>query len=253
MTGGAVSKVVASNNTAFSVGDIVVGNTGWQEYARLTTARGCARSIRLSRPISTGARRSRHARDDRLYRPAQHRPAQAGRDPGRGRGQRRGRRGRRPDRETEGLPRRRHRRRRRTRCATSPKNSASMSASIIAPPDFADRLRAAVPNGIDIYFENVGGHVWEAVFPLLNKFARMPVCGLIAHYNDIEPRQGIDRLPHPHALDPQQPPHVARLHRRAISPIRPRTSCATSAAGSRPARSSTARTSCMASRRRRKR
>ena len=62
-------------------------------------------------------------------------------------------------------------------------------------PDFAERLHAAVPNGIDIYFENVGGHVWDAVFPLLNKFARIPVCGLIAHYNDIEPRQGIDRLP----------------------------------------------------------
>ena len=33
------------------------------------------------------------------------------------------------------------------------------------------------------------------MFPLLNKFARIPVCGLIAHYNDIELRQGIDRLP----------------------------------------------------------
>jgi NADPH-dependent curcumin reductase CurA len=61
--------------------------------------------------------------------------------------------------------------------------------------DFPAQLRAAVPNGIDIYFENVGGHVWDAVFPLLNKFARIPVCGLIAHYNDSGPRQGIDRLP----------------------------------------------------------
>jgi len=50
-------------------------------------------------------------------------------------------------------------------------------------PNLARRLQAACPNGIDIYFENVGGAVFEAVRPLLNNFARIPVCGLIAHYN----------------------------------------------------------------------
>lgn len=49
--------------------------------------------------------------------------------------------------------------------------------------DFPARLAAACPNGIDVYFENVGGAVWQAVLPLLNKFARVPVCGLIAQYN----------------------------------------------------------------------
>ncbi|MBI5260842.1 MAG: NADP-dependent oxidoreductase [Bradyrhizobium sp.] len=53
-------------------------------------------------------------------------------------------------------------------------------------PDFAAKLKAACPKGIDVYFENVGGAVFEAVFPLLNPFARVPVCGLIAHYNDTE-------------------------------------------------------------------
>ena len=53
-------------------------------------------------------------------------------------------------------------------------------------PDFAARLKDVCPKGIDVYFENVGGAVFEAVFPLLNPFARVPVCGLIAHYNDIE-------------------------------------------------------------------
>ena len=53
-------------------------------------------------------------------------------------------------------------------------------------PDFAAQLQAACPKGIDVYFENVGGAVFEAVFPLLNAFARVPVCGLIAHYNDTE-------------------------------------------------------------------
>jgi NADPH-dependent curcumin reductase CurA len=48
---------------------------------------------------------------------------------------------------------------------------------------FAADLQAACPNGIDVYFENVGGAVWQAVLPLLNKYARVPVCGLIAQYN----------------------------------------------------------------------
>jgi len=62
-------------------------------------------------------------------------------------------------------------------------------------PNLADRLKAACPNGIDVYFENVGGEVFTAVFPLLNNFARIPVCGLIAHYNATEAPAGPDRLP----------------------------------------------------------
>jgi NADPH-dependent curcumin reductase len=53
-------------------------------------------------------------------------------------------------------------------------------------PDLAAKLMDACPKGIDVYFENVGGAVFEAVFPLLTNFARVPVCGLIAHYNDTE-------------------------------------------------------------------
>ncbi|MBL0402436.1 NADP-dependent oxidoreductase [Microvirga aerilata] len=62
-------------------------------------------------------------------------------------------------------------------------------------PTLAEDLRAACPNGIDIYFENVGGKVWDAVFPLLNTFARIPVCGLVAQYNSTGPFEGPDRLP----------------------------------------------------------
>jgi NADPH-dependent curcumin reductase len=50
-------------------------------------------------------------------------------------------------------------------------------------PDLAAQLKEACPKGIDVYFENVGGPVFEAVFPLLNFFSRMPVCGLISQYN----------------------------------------------------------------------
>ena len=51
-------------------------------------------------------------------------------------------------------------------------------------PTFAEDLKAACPAGIDVYFENVGGAVFEAVLPLFNPGSRMTICGLIAHYGD---------------------------------------------------------------------
>lgn len=62
-------------------------------------------------------------------------------------------------------------------------------------PTFAADLAAATPDGIDVYFENVGGAVWDVVLQRLNDFARIPVCGLIANYNDIEAPAGPDRMP----------------------------------------------------------
>jgi NADPH-dependent curcumin reductase len=61
--------------------------------------------------------------------------------------------------------------------------------------DFPAQLAAACPEGIDVYFENVGGAMWQAVLPLLNRFARVPVCGLIAQYNGLGPGDSTDRLP----------------------------------------------------------
>ncbi|HEY2707379.1 MAG TPA: NADP-dependent oxidoreductase [Caulobacteraceae bacterium] len=53
-------------------------------------------------------------------------------------------------------------------------------------PTLPADLAAACPAGIDVYFENVGGKVFEAVLPLFNPGARMTICGLIAHYGDDE-------------------------------------------------------------------
>lgn len=61
--------------------------------------------------------------------------------------------------------------------------------------DLADQLDRACPKGIDIYFENVGGKVFDAVMPLLNPHARIPVCGLISQYNATSLPAGPDRLP----------------------------------------------------------
>lgn len=49
--------------------------------------------------------------------------------------------------------------------------------------DLRKALAAACPDGIDIYYENVGGKVLEAVLPLMNSFGRIPVCGMIAWYD----------------------------------------------------------------------
>jgi NADPH-dependent curcumin reductase CurA len=51
-------------------------------------------------------------------------------------------------------------------------------------PTFPEDLKAAAPAGVDVYFENVGGAVFDAVLPIFNKDARMTICGLIAHYGD---------------------------------------------------------------------
>ncbi|MCZ6503115.1 MAG: NADP-dependent oxidoreductase [Gammaproteobacteria bacterium] len=49
--------------------------------------------------------------------------------------------------------------------------------------DFPQKLAEACPDGVDVYFENVGGAILDAVAPLLNKGARVPVCGFISAYN----------------------------------------------------------------------
>jgi NADPH-dependent curcumin reductase len=61
-------------------------------------------------------------------------------------------------------------------------------------PDFRARLTAAVPKGIDVYFENVGGAVFDTVVPLLNTSARIPVCGLVSGYNATSLPDGPDRM-----------------------------------------------------------
>jgi NADPH-dependent curcumin reductase CurA len=50
--------------------------------------------------------------------------------------------------------------------------------------DMQEAIRVACPNGVDIYFDNVGGEISDAVLANINKYARLPVCGYISHYND---------------------------------------------------------------------
>ena len=58
--------------------------------------------------------------------------------------------------------------------------------------NFTEQLKAACTDGIDVYFENVGGKVLYAVLPLLNAFARVPVCGVVSWYNLTGLPEGLD-------------------------------------------------------------
>jgi NADPH-dependent curcumin reductase len=59
--------------------------------------------------------------------------------------------------------------------------------------NLVEDLAQATPDGIDVYFENVGGEVLDAVLRRLNTFARIPLCGLVSQYNEVHPK-GISGL-----------------------------------------------------------
>lgn len=61
--------------------------------------------------------------------------------------------------------------------------------------DYMAKLKEICPAGIDCYFDNVGGAITDAVFPLLNVFGRVSVCGQISMYNQEKPEPGPRLLP----------------------------------------------------------
>ena len=130
---------------------------------RCRIARTCAtRSGR--RAGHDGARRTRDARVHRVWRPARDRQARAWGNRGRRGGEWAGR--------VAGRPARKDRRRRAVGIAGGPEKHAYVRGRIgfdaavdHRAPDFAAKLAAACPDGIDVYFENVGGAIWQAVLP----------------------------------------------------------------------------------------
>lgn len=192
MVGGTVSEVVASRNPAFAVGDLVTAYSGWQDYV-VSGGRGLMKlDERITRPsyalgilgmpgltayvglldigepkagetvvlaASTGAVGSVVGQIAKL------------------KGCR-----------VVGIAGAKE------KCEYAVKELGYDACISHYDDDMADQLKAACPKGIDVYFENVGGSSWEAVMPLLNNFARVPICGLIAHYNQTELPPGPDRI-----------------------------------------------------------
>ena len=190
MEGGTVSEVIVSNNPGFAKGDVVLSlsRAGWQTHA-LSDGAGLRKIDPTLAPVSTavgvlgmpGMTAYTGLLDTTGGKP------QAGETVVVRGGFRRGRlwrSGRSP--EDQGRARRRGIAGGKDKCDFVTKELGFDACLDHRDPDLAAKLKDACPKGIDVYFENVGGAVFEAVFPLLNAFARVPVCGLIAHYNDTE-------------------------------------------------------------------
>jgi len=184
MEGGTVSEVIASNNAAFKKGDVVLSRAGWQTHA-LSDGRGLTKIDPQIAPISTAVGvlgmpgMTAYTGLLEIGRPQPGETvvvAAASGAVGSAVGQIAKIKGARAIGIAGG----------KEKCDYVKSELGFDECLDHRDPDLAARLKDACPKGIDVYFENVGGAVFDAVFPLLNNFARVPVCGLIAHYNDTE-------------------------------------------------------------------
>ncbi len=194
MVGGTVCEVLESRAPNRAAGDLVLAYAGWQTHA-VVDAQHTRRLDPAAAPVSTALGVLGHARLHRLRGAARDRPAAAGRDRGRRGGDRAGGLGGRPDRAgsrargpsaSPGGP---------EKCRALTEEFGFDAAVDHRSPTFPRSWRRRRPDGVDVYFENVGGPVTDAVVRRLNKFARIPVCGLVAGYNATEAPPGPDRLP----------------------------------------------------------
>jgi NADPH-dependent curcumin reductase CurA len=193
MVGGTVSEVAASNNPAFAPGDIVVGSAGWQTHA-ISDGKGLRKLDPKLAPLSTalgilgmpGMTAYMGLLEIGKPQPGETVVVAAASGPV---GSLVGQIAKLKGARAVGI-------------AGGPKKCAYVKSELgfddcvdHRAPDFARQLAATCPKGIDVYFENVGGAVFEAVLPLFNPFARVPVCGLISQYNATELPPGPNKLP----------------------------------------------------------
>jgi len=193
MTGGTVSEVIASKRKDFAVGDIVLGYTGWQDYA-VSKGQDLQKIDPNAAPISTALGvlgmpgMTAYTGLVNIGKPKPGETLVVAAASG-AVGSAVGQMGKIMGCHVVGI-------------AGGPAKVRYLTGDLgfdagidHRAADFAEKLAAACPNGIDIYFENVGGKVWSTVFPLLNFFARIPVCGVIAQYNEDQLPSGPDETP----------------------------------------------------------
>jgi NADPH-dependent curcumin reductase CurA len=190
MVGGTVGEIVASRNPKFSVGDIVLSYGGWQEYA-LSSGTALRKLDPAAAPVSTALGvlgMPGMTAYVGLLEIGQPKPgetvvvAAASGAVGSVVGQIAKIKGSRAVGIAGGAD----------KCRFVTGELGFDACVDHRAPDSARALEAACPKGIDVYFENVGGAVQQTVWPLLNDFARIPVCGLIAQYNSPTPMPGPD-------------------------------------------------------------
>jgi NADPH-dependent curcumin reductase CurA len=190
MVGGTVGEIVASRNPKFSVGDIVLGYGGWQDYA-LSSGTALRKLDPAAAPVSTALGvlgmpgMTAYVGLTEIGQPKPGETvvvAAASGAVGSVVGQIARIKGCRAVGIAGGAD----------KCRFVASELGFDACVDHRASDFARALEAACPKGIDVYFENVGGAVQQTVWPLLNDFARIPVCGLIAQYNSPTPMPGPD-------------------------------------------------------------
>jgi NADPH-dependent curcumin reductase CurA len=181
MVGGTVSEVIASNNPAFSKGDFVLGFNGWQAYA-VAKAAGLRKLDPRLAPLSTalgvlgmpGMTAYVGLLDIGRPKPGETVVVSAASGAvGAIVGQLAKLKGCRAV-GVAGSP---------DKCAWVVKEAGFDACVNYKTEPLGPALQKACPNGIDVYFDNVGGAVLEAALTLINMNARIPLCGLISQYN----------------------------------------------------------------------
>ena len=182
MEGGAVGEVVESTCRRLRARRPRPAHAGWRDEAVRARADG-ATSCRPAAPARAVPRQSRPDRRDRLFRAARCGRGEGGRHRLRLGGGRRGRIGGGPDRQGQGHDRDRlGRRRGEMRLGALARRRSRRSTT--RPDRSCKSLAAAAPDGIDVYFDNVGGDHLDAAFALARNNARFAICGMIEGYND---------------------------------------------------------------------
>ena len=191
--GSALSQVVHSNSERFAAGDWVVGDTGWCDYA-VAAAEALRRVDAEVAPLSTALGvlgipgLAAWAGLNTIGQPQAGETVLVSTAAG-AVGSVAGQLARRAGCRTvgiAGLP---------EKCAIAREAYGFAECISHLSPTFAEELRAACPDGIDVYFDNVGGSVLEAALSLLRPGARVVLCGMSAQYNQSQRPPGPNLAP----------------------------------------------------------
>ena len=188
MVGGTVGEIVKSRNPKYSVGDIVLGYGGWQEYA-LSNGTGLRKLDPTAAPVSTALGvlgmpgMTAYVGLLDIGQPKTGETVVVSAAAG-AVGSIVGQLAKIKGCRAVGVAGSQ------AKCDYVVKELGFDACVSYRSPDLFAVLKNACPAGIDVYFDNVGGQVLETVLRLVNPFARIPLCGLISQYNATEPPPG---------------------------------------------------------------